>query len=279
MTVSDLSCKGVDPASARVRELHSSAQRRWPELQVSLAVFGQYLVDRPAAFNEDNECVQADDLYLACACLQGIPLAIRVLESDYLDPLLPRSGYELNRDDLRQAVLERLLAAEEPRQPRLADYSGRASLRTWLRVVTKRVQLNLLRKTRVEPTRDAEDLTERFVVPLGADPELDCMRLRYAREFKEAFRLAIRRLDARSTLVLRMHTIQGATGNEIATLFGVRRATVVRWMAEIRRELFSMTREYLREALRLSSTEFESIVRLVRSELDTNLSVLRETER
>ncbi|MBN1612181.1 MAG: sigma-70 family RNA polymerase sigma factor [Polyangiaceae bacterium] len=278
MAASGSSWKGAQLDPTVVGALHHRAQRRWPELQLPLGAFGEYLAERSAAFTADADCPHADDLYLACCCLHGISVAIRVLENDYLDRLLPPSVRETNRDDLRQAVLERLLSAQAPRQARLADYAGRASLRNWLRVVARRVQLNMMRKSPSESVRDAEELLERFVVPLGRDPELDCVRQRYAREFKEAFRQALRALDPRSTLVLKMHTVQGARGRDIAAVFGVRRATVVRWMAEIRRELFRTTQAHVRQSLRLSSAEFRSIVRLLRSEMDTNLSGLRETD-
>ena len=264
--------------SGAVELLHHSVAPKWPGFQVPLPEFVRYLRNREVVVAADGACTHASDLYLACACLRGVPQALRVLEREYLDPVLEPVGNEHSREDLRQSVLERLLACQEPRLPKLAEYSGRAALRTWLRVVAKRTHLNLVRKKVPTPLQDTAELSERFLIPAGCDPELDYMRLRYASRFKLAFRAALGRLEARDRLLLRLRIVEGATGKDIAALFGVTRVTIVRWMANLRRELFTQTRAQLEKDLQLSRREFESVVRLVQGALDISLSLLEAEE-
>jgi RNA polymerase sigma-70 factor (ECF subfamily) len=54
---------------------------------------------------------------------------------------------------------------------------------------------------------------------------------------------------------------------------GVNRSTVVRWLADVREALFKETRRLLRERLRLNDSEFESLMGLVRSDLDLSISI------
>jgi RNA polymerase sigma-70 factor (ECF subfamily) len=199
---------------------------------------------------------------------------LRALEHEYLEPVLSVSAATPARDDLRQTVLEKLLLHREGGRRRLEEYSGRSSLRTWIKVVAKRVQLNLARGHASRPTDNVDELSESNLIPAGSDPELDYLRCRYAYEFQLAFRAALRSLDARSTLLLKMHLVERASGSEMAALFGVSRVTVVRWMVGVRQQLLSVTREHLLRERKLSRTEFESVVRLVWKHLNVSLSLL-----
>jgi RNA polymerase sigma-70 factor, ECF subfamily len=254
--------------------MYRRVRLRWPDLEVPFSDFATYVAKRqfesgPAAITE-----HATDLYLVCACLREIPLALRVLEQEYIEPVLVSSATATARDDLRQIVLEKLLLRREGGQRRLEEFSGRSSLRTWVRVVAKRVQLNLMRGNAGRSADSVDELSESKLIPTGSDPELDYLRYRYAHEFQQAFRAALRSLDARGSLLLKMHLVEHASGGEMAALFGVSRVTVVRWMAGVRQQLLSVTREQLQRERKLSRTEFESVVRLVWQQLNVSLSLL-----
>lgn len=102
----------------------------------------------------------------------------------YLDPLLVATVAYQVRDDLRQIVLERLLSCTEGSRPSLSEYSDRASLRTWLRVVVKRCSLNLERELDGKVRRDSSEQLEKRLVSVAANPELDYLKARYADEFR-----------------------------------------------------------------------------------------------
>ncbi len=264
-----------DPRVEALGPEYRRARLRWPGFEVTYDDFVNYVTERQRA-SPTPISEHATDLYLACACLRGVPLALRALEREYLEPALIHATTETSRDDLRQAVLEKLLLRRDRGRRRLEDYSGRSSLRTWIRVVAKRTQLNLVRGLANCQAGSVEELPESKLIPTGSDPELDYLRCRYTQEFQQAFRAALCSLDARSTLLLKLHLVERTTGSEMAALFGVSRVTVVRWMADIRQHLLSVTRRSLQRARRLSRTEFDSVVRLVCKHLNLSLSMLEQ---
>jgi len=253
-----------------VEPLHRSAQQRWPEFQIPIVEFASFLLSRQPLSAATTTFEYATDLYLACACLKGSGAAIRVLEHEYVLPILTSwPGLE----DVRQAVLERLLASPKYSRAKLAEYSGRSSLRTWLRVVCRRVQCNL---SRTQSHSIMNELSDQVLLPVGSDPELEYMRVRYACEFKQAFYAALRSLGDKRCQLLRMHLLEKASGEAIAASFGVSRVTVVRWLGEIHHRLLFETQRRLQSENGVSTAEFASVMRIVREDLDLSLSVLAE---
>jgi RNA polymerase sigma-70 factor, ECF subfamily len=55
-------------------------------------------------------------------------------------------------------------------------------------------------------------------------------------------------------------------------MFGVHRATAARWLARVRHRLQQETLDRLAARLRLGTHEVESVLRLIRSELDVSLT-------
>jgi RNA polymerase sigma-70 factor (ECF subfamily) len=70
-----------------------------------------------------------------------------------------------------------------------------------------------------------------------------------------------------------MHFVDGMNIDEMALVFRVHRATVARWLVSIRREVLTELCRRVSSHLRTSSSEFKSLVRLVRS--DVRLSLRR----
>ena len=70
---------------------------------------------------------------------------------------------------------------------------------------------------------------------------------------------------------MRIHYLDGMTLEETAVACGVSRATAARWLLRARQHILAETLRRMRETLRLSPAEVESIVRLVRSQLDVSI--------
>lgn len=258
--------------------LHRKARSCWPEVDVPFDAFVEYLSAVLSRSSKTAISEHANDLFLVCGCLRGCPLAVRSFVQDHVEPVLGAANAAHQSEDLRQIVLERLLSSQGEEPTRLSEYSGRASLRTWLRVVVKRTHLNVIRSQRNGAVQDSNEQLENRLISAGNDPELDYLKVRYAHEFKQAFRTAVSQLDARERLVLKMHVCEGSKTREIAQLVGVHQATVVRWMEGIRQRLLVVTRDHLEQELKLSRAEFESVVRLVLSQVNLlTLSCLQES--
>jgi RNA polymerase sigma-70 factor (ECF subfamily) len=218
----------------------------------------------------------AADLYLVCACVAGDDRALATFDAKYLGQV-PQlvAKVETNPaavEEVKQRVRERLLVAKDGRI-RLGDYGGQGRLVSWLRVVAIRVALDM--RTGNKEAALSDGAAERMLA--ADDPEMDYLRSRYADEFRAAFVTALGALPTRERNVLRLHLLDGLNVDRIGQLYDVHRATAARWLAHAREELFRHTRDTLRKELGLTQTEFASIVRLVRSELDVSICrILRE---
>ena len=221
--------------------------------------------------------LHAADLYLACGCSQGDPRAIAAFEEHFvtqveahLDRLdaLPTFSQEL-----KQTLRERVLVAREGLLPRISSYNGRGPLGGWLRMVAARVGVDLRRKQKNEGTRPGS-----LAVPLPAlDPELAYLKERYRREFEAAMEAAFRGISAREGTIMRLHFLEAMPVSGIATMYHVSARTVQRWIATTQSNVLAETRRILSEKLALSGAELDSLLGLVKSEL--NLSFHRFLEK
>jgi len=89
---------------------------------------------------------------------------------------------------------------------------------------------------------------------------------------------AVSALPAQQRTALRLHFVEGLTGDEIGERLGISRATVVRWLSTAKTFLLRETKRLVQSRLRLSPTEAESFIAGARSRLDLSLSVLLASE-
>jgi len=103
------------------------------------------------------------------------------------------------------------------------------------------------------------------------DPELALLRDRYRDDVRRAFAEAFAGVTERQRNVLRQYHIDGLTIDKLGTLYRVNRATAARWVAAARQAVLDAMRAKLVERLRVSQGQVDSIVRLVRSQLDVSV--------
>jgi RNA polymerase sigma-70 factor, ECF subfamily len=252
---------------AALASLYESASARLPSVSLDREVFAAFVGERFA--EEPPSAELAEDLFLACACLARDARALEELDKRHL-ARVPQFVARIEpsaagADEVTQRLRERLLVPGAAQTPKLAEYQGRGPLGAWIRVAAIRVALNL-RAAEKPGGRAAAD--ERLA---DDDPELGYLRARYAAQFQEAVAHALGQGAERDRTMLRLHLIDGLGIDRIGQLYDVHRATAARWQEHARRELFERTRARLGELLGVSETEFESIVKLVQSELDVSL--------
>jgi RNA polymerase sigma-70 factor (ECF subfamily) len=258
---------------------HDAAQRyfdrgraTWPDVDLEPSKFASYLARHAAASSPPAE-VYAADMFLACACAHGIDSALAIFERS-LAPEMARAVASVNRspalvEEAVQATREKLLLRKGGEPAKIADYGGRASLRTWLCAVAVRVALTLLRRK-----------DERGHRSLGADydarlarggPEIDYFRGKYKPAFEGAVGRAIGRLSPKDRMLLRLNVIDGMSIDMLAAAYNVGRSTAARWLAAARRSLFDETRDELRKSLHVTSTELDSLSAMLRSQLEVSV--------
>lgn len=240
-------------------------------------MFADYLAGRDGLGTVGDD--GAAELYLACACAHGDPKALALFDAHFLDVVPAALGHmklpSATVDEVRQMVREKLLVANADGARRLDQYAGQGKLRGLIQVVAVRTAISLLRKTKREAPL-GDDALAAIQTP-EHDPELAYMKARYRGEFKICFEAAVRGLESRDRNLLRLHLLDGVTLEQLAEMYGVHRATVVRWLAKVRKTLFSETRKQMRARLDVSPDEFESLMGLIQSRLDVSVNRMLQT--
>jgi len=251
--------------------LWDASRAAWPGVELAPERFMAWLAARVKG---DLGAVRTPDLYLACACLAGDPLALQALDTRIIARLDKAvEGVDGARDfvdEVRQRVRERLLVADGATAPRLEEYSGQGSLLGWARTVAVRLALNLKRDTRREVPEDDEVLAE---LPLtGRDVELDYVRAQHREDFTQAFRDALGSLEARDRNVLRLSFVDRLSIDQIGAIYGTHRSTAARWLNTAREQLVTRTRERLAERLKLTQSDLDSLLGALQSHLEVSLN-------
>jgi len=257
-----------------------AARAAWPEVALDESQFARALgenADPETAPENGLLALHATDLYLARACANGDTAALRALEAGiFADvPAAIRSIVKSSAalDEAMQRVRASLLVAGDGAPPKIAEYAGRGSLHGWVRVVAVRVALMMVRRPRPEVPLESALLD----MPAGGDAELDYLRKRYGTEFKEAFAEAFAKLSAEERTLLELTVLEGVSLDRIGAMHRVNKSTVSRWLSKARETLLTETRRVMKERLRCSDKELESLLGLVRSQLDVSLErLLRE---
>ena len=252
------------------------AEARWPEFALDRHTFTSYLAER---VGDDYGDAHPGDLYLACACAGGNAAAIAVFERDYLGIIRGAVGRidlaDDARDDVAATLREELIYGRGGRPPKLAQYSGRGSLKGWLRVTATRTALKSARRDR---RIAGDDGVLDGVAASVAAPELIYIQKKYRDEFAAAFRDAMSRLSSRQRTLLRQKFVDGLTGDELAALYRVHRSTIVRRLAAARDAVLSHTRQSLVDRLDVAGSELDTILRAVRSQLEFSLASLLRSQ-
>ena len=220
--------------------------------------------------------LHVEDLALAYRCGQGDADALAELEQQHLDvvptALARMPDAAAHASEIAQQLRHRLLVGGGDQAPRITQYAGRGDLRSWIRVAAVRCAIDMLRGKQREVSlsdRLLDDLTS-----AGADPEIDHLKRTYHAEFRRAFADVLASLSSRDRNVLRYHFLQGLNIEQIGAIHSVHRATVARWLASLRKDLLESTRKALARRLQVGDAEVESIMRLIRSQLDASIERL-----
>jgi RNA polymerase sigma-70 factor (ECF subfamily) len=270
---------GVADLEAQLAALLEAAREAAPEVGL-----GDYaVIDAIAArvpFDEELPAalaalgsLEAGDVLLAEGCARGDAASLRAFERRFgadLDVAIAKSpSLGVGKDDFRQLVREHFFVASPGRPPRIAGYSGRGPLRAWVRVAATRLVIDLSRRPAQPELRPEDELDA--LLPPPSDPELAYLRHAYGAHLSAAFADALAKLTPRQRNLLRQKHVHELTGDRLAAMYGVHRATVFGWIEDARKALLAQLRVALR--VRTAGQDLDSVVHLVGSRLD--LSVRR----
>jgi RNA polymerase sigma-70 factor (ECF subfamily) len=220
--------------------------------------------------------IHAADLYIAFACAEQIPGALAAFEAlcgAALDGALSGQATAAFADDAKQLVRERLFIVGDPEkggQARILSYAGRGPLAAWVAVSAQRTALSLRRHEVSEQARYRAAAPEELS-SASVHPELSYLKRMYRGAFVEAFEAAFGAITNRERTLLRLHLVSRLRLEQIAPMFQVNISTVSRWLGGARESLLAQTRQGLSRRLHLAPGEFDSLARLLQSQIDVSL--------
>ncbi len=259
----------LDPALLEAAEARARAAH--PQFGLPAPAFRTHLERHLPPEGDALAALHVEDLYLACAAAAGDAAALTELDRSVLSQVpawLLRFGRSPDfADEVRQELRQILLIGRGSGGPRLLDYSGHGPLARWVRVSAVRAAIN---QQRLEKPPDPNEVLD-LLMP-GPDPELDFIKLRDRGAVRTAVLEAIAALDPKDLGLLRMRFMEGVPLEKLAAVHRVHRATMVRWLAAARASILHKSRALLRERLKLTNDECDSLIKLVQSRLDASLA-------
>ena len=254
-------------------ELCAQAAEAWPGVKVEASELVGVLAaklagDDPPAVN----VAAAAELHLALACARGDNAAIAAFDRAYLE-VVPQAlaGMKLPAatiDDVRSIVRDKLLLAEGGKPPRVVEYAGRGRLRGLVQVTATRTAIDRIRQDEKEAALPARELAA------PTDVAMSLIKAQYRAAFSAGFARAVADAPRRERNLLRLHFLGGMTLEQLAQMYSVHRATVVRWLAAAREAVFERTREHVAETIGAPPDELDEMFDLVKSRVELSVERL-----
>jgi RNA polymerase sigma-70 factor len=279
----------VDTAGLERLLVHAweTSRAQWPTVKLPAELFVAHLAERLPEATPTRplelllEPLSVAELYLACACLHGVGTALQVFERNYLAKLPgllrnPKHPDTLVEDVCQLARMKLLVSPPEGR-PKIAEYTGRGALQSWVRVTATRIAIKLQSTEKPASEEDAEALFAALPAT-GVDPELDAIKRRHQGDLRQAMREAFSLLSPEDRHLLRLYFVDQLSTYELATLFRVSQPTISRWLKSTRETVYKETRRHLQARLGLSQRDFQSFLALLDSQLELSISQLLGAE-
>jgi RNA polymerase sigma-70 factor (ECF subfamily) len=216
------------------------------------------------------------DLCIAYAAMRGDPKACRELELEHRGTVILAmsraglSGAELS--DATQALWTKLLTTNESgAPPRLARYAGRGPLGAWIKICASREAVDARRRRKA-----FEPLTDLTAELVSASSDLEKALAVSESEpiVRATLQEVLRGLPSKFQNLLRHRFIDRLSSEELATLYGVHRATIDRWLTRARWGVLQGTRRALQDRLALRPDSARSLIDAIVGDLDMSFSAL-----
>ena len=261
------------PHQDLVAALYAEAAAAWPGVAVDQAeLLAAYEAKLAGEDPPPLSAAGAAELYLALACARGDTAAIKAFDREYLSIVpVALAGMRLPAatvEDVRSTVRDKLLLATGDQPPKIVDYAGRGRLKGLVQVTATRTAIDRIRHEEKETELPAKEL----VGP--GNIELSLIKAQYREAFVAGFARAVAGASRRDRNLLRLHFLGGVTLEQLAQMYSVHRATVVRWLAAAREAVFGATREHVAEAIGAPDDELDEMFDLVRSRVELSVERL-----
>lgn len=274
-------CQHLDLTAAEQAKLQRQLDAAWPEfkadwprLDVERALFETHLEAALAGIAPVEIAGRTlSDLVMARLLAEGSHHALKRFEQRFGATVLQWAstmGRGLaDPEEIRAAVWRKLWVGTTERGPLIRLFNGRGTLAGWLKVVVARAAVDALR--RLGPVAEPMDQSLSSAVD---DPEMEFLKRHYSAAFEGALRSAVANLAPRDRALLALAYVDGFDTPKLAVFYGVHRTSAGRWLADARGRLLRATRRGLIDVLRVSSSELDSIIRLIESRMEITFTGL-----
>jgi RNA polymerase sigma-70 factor, ECF subfamily len=224
--------------------------------------------------------LNANDLCLAAACAKGDDHAWEDFFREYRSYLLSvartmtqDAGAAEQLADSTFAELYGLRETAGARVSKFSFYSGRGSLRGWLRAVVFQLSADHHRQTsRLVQTEEPEEMDRLAHAAEKSPPksttDLDYVRDRYRDAVARSLRRAIGELESRERLLLAYYYYDEMTLRDIGKFFGVHEATISRWLTKVQKHVRKLVEKSLARDHSFNRREVAEAIELAAEQLD-----------
>jgi RNA polymerase sigma-70 factor (ECF subfamily) len=262
----------------QLEQMYRAGRLRWPDIHVELPAFERHC----ASLRDDPERlakagVFAAEVYLCCACGVGNSLALTTLQRSSEAVVRDAIG-RVSRDpefikDTLQEFWKKLLVGP---QARVLAYVGRGPLTAWLRLCARRVAIDRRRALRMDDEQESE--LGDYVAEEMLGPDSALLQAQFYGSFRTALRRAIANMTPKERHLLRMHTMDRCSIDQIGRAYKVHRATVARWLNQACSHMLDSVRSELEIAgPRLTNSEFESVARVLGDAMTFEMGLLEKS--
>lgn len=256
-----------------------AAQAFWPNLPLAESTFWALVAaivntHRLTAGPALLASLNARDLYLTAAMLNGQALALAEFKKVFLEPnraTLVRMG--LNSAavaDTFQIVQERLLLAPEGAPARVVELVGKGDFFALLKVITVRTALNFKRsERRMALGGEDDEISEQLASThaLTPSPQNELLRAEARTALRRAIAAALASLEPRDKTLLRLHLFHKLSIDALGRMYSVHRATAARWLSRVHETIAEATRTELARQLQTQTDHLQSMMELANSNL------------
>jgi RNA polymerase sigma-70 factor (ECF subfamily) len=224
--------------------------------------------------------LNANDLCLAAACAKGDDAAWEDFFREYRSYLVSvartmtqDAGAAEQLADSTFAELYGLRESGGARVSKFSFYSGRGSLRGWLRAVVFQLSADLHRQSsRLVQTEEPEEMDRMALAAEKPErrttPDLDYIRQRYREAVAQSLRRSIGDLEPRERLLLAHYYYDEMTLREIGRLFDVHEATISRWLTKVQKRVRKLVEKGLARDHRFNRREVAEAIELAAEQMD-----------
>jgi RNA polymerase sigma-70 factor, ECF subfamily len=263
----------VEFLSAELAGAFERGRCKWPRFRVDATKFARHLGGLWAGKGRALDWVaqrEFEELYFALACLERDPVALQELEP-MVTAAVPKQLARLrlseaDQDDIRQDLLLRLLehASDEPHC--LTGYDGTGKLKGYLQTIAYRSAVDVQRK------RGKETSVELAPVVRDDDLERKHMRALYGVPVTDSLFAAAGELTPKERRMVWLYFFKGRSIDQLAKVLQKHRATAHRRLVRIVKTILARSKQRLHDSLGVNEKEAQSLMALVRSDLEISLT-------